>query len=152
MPTAPTLPPSASAPDPDAALPSEISLWLVDGYNVLHTVLLGGEDREDFWKSERRDALRARIEGLPDLDVVKRRVVIVFDGGRPSEAVTPTPVVAVRFEPCADDWIVQQARRASRPDQIGVVTSDRQVAGRCQHAGARVVAPKQFVAWCAGPG
>ncbi len=139
--------------------PDEVSLWLVDGYNVLHTVLLGGEDRTAFWTSTRREALLARVAGLVGLDAAKRRVVVVFDGARPhpdqtDDANAGTPHGAAlthRFEPSADAWIVQAARRSERPAEIGVVTSDRQVAGRCRHAGAHVVAPSQFLAWCPEP-
>ena len=141
--------------------PAEITEWLVDGYNAMHAVLLGGADRAAFWTAARREELISRIErfsGLrgpgapgavptPDRDSTTR-VTVVFDGRRPRPAGADAQTIAQRFEPSADDWIVRRVRGAETPGALGVVTSDRQVAGRCQHAGARVVSPRQFLAWC----
>jgi len=139
----------------------EVDVWLLDGFNVLHAVVLGGEDRGRFWDAAQRDRLIERLGagtpgGVP--------IVVVFDGEHPvqGEAARPSPGLEVVFAPSADDWIVRRARRAAagdagggggggagggdRSERVGVVSSDRKVAGRCRHAGAVVVAPSAFMA------
>jgi len=119
--------------------------WLVDAYNVLHVILLGGEDRSQWWRAEARDRLIERAARLP---VDRGRVWLVFDGGAPTpepdaEAVGPRVV----FAPSADDWIHQRARRALGPTPL-VVTADRKLARRCRRVGARIVSPGDFIAAC----
>ena len=50
----------SDSPGAAAELPNA-ELWLVDGYNALHAVLLGGgqseERRQDWWRSEHRERL-----------------------------------------------------------------------------------------------
>ena len=134
-----------------AGLP-EARVWLVDGYNVLHSGLLHREDRAHFWSRPHRDRLRARVEcfeGRAD------EVWIVFDGGDPGGEGEGRTAGGARvrtvFAPSADDWLVKTVREARRPDQLAVVTADRQVAGRAQHRGALVVSPRRFLAECPGP-
>jgi hypothetical protein len=175
------------------------SIWLVDGYNVLHTVLLGGQPRESihWWSEAGRKLLCERVmefDGLgfapspgpsptpsptsrpnstsnPTLSprptpgtgptgiLVPRRpepqpapgsVWIVFDGKRPGPAPGETNPKIV-FAPSADQWIVGQVRKAQDARAFAVVTADHQVGGRCRHAGAQVVAPRDFIARCGTP-
>jgi len=148
---------STGAPEPDSqqVLP-EVELWLVDGFNALHAVVLGGESRAAFWGRAQRERLIERLSTpAPSMadDASDRFVpiLLVFDGKRPVEAAEahPAPHLELVFAASADDWIVKRARRESRearPRRVGVVTRDRQVAGRCQHAGALIVAPGPFLA------
>ena len=148
------------------------SIWLIDGYNVLHTVLLGGKPREgtDWWGEAGRNLLHDRVrefDGLaatcihppdaPEAGVSEPQahepqlgsVWIVFDGKRPApQACDANPQIV--FAPSADQWIVSRVRSAPDPQVLAVVSADRQVAGRCRHAGATVVAPQAFIARC-GP-
>lgn len=132
------------------ALPGEVDAWLLDGFNVLHAVLLGGQSRGRFWQRSERERLVARLVGAPGDTRPPGEIVVVFDGAHPveGEAARPGPGVEVVFAPSADDWIVRRVRRSERPERIGVVTNDRQVAGRSRHAGARIVAPASFLAAC----
>ena len=60
--------PEAREDDPQgSALPA--AAWLIDGYNVLHTVLLGGQPREgtDWWGETGRDLLWERIQSFDGL-------------------------------------------------------------------------------------
>jgi predicted RNA-binding protein with PIN domain len=126
-------------------------LWLVDGYNVLHAVLLGAGGREGAWWSEpARAGLLARAERLDDPGA---EVWVVFDGPRPEAApaaLAPGARVRRVFAASADEWLVARVRESPQPAQIAVVTADRSVADRARHRGARVVAPAAFLARC-GP-
>jgi predicted RNA-binding protein with PIN domain len=142
----------APAPPPaDDDLP-DARVWLVDGYNVLHAGLLHRQDRGRFWSRPHRERLRARVEcfqGSAD------EVWIVFDGTDPGDEPAGRTASGARvrtvYAPSADDWLVKRVRGAERPDELAVVTADRQVAGRAQHRGARVVPPRRFLARCPGP-
>lgn len=136
---------------PPSELP-RVSTWLVDGYNALHAVVLGGEPREAWWRDDARRRLIDRIAGFEGDDAT---VWIVFDGRRPAglDASAGTPSrIRIEFAPSADDWIVARTRRAEIPADLGVVTADRRVAGRCRHAGAVVVSPREFLAHCRAAG
>jgi hypothetical protein len=119
--------------------------WLVDAYNVLHVILLGGEDRSQWWRATARDRLIERAARMP---VDRGRVWLVFDGGVPapeSDAEGAGPRIV--FTPSADDWIHQRARRSIGPAPV-VVTADRKLARRCRRVGARIVSPGDFIAAC----
>ena len=123
------------------------TLWLVDGYNVLCSGVLGGRERNRWWSEERRQELLARLEGL---DEPRAEIWVVFDGER---AATLEPARAGRvhtvFAPSADDWLVAEVgRRVAEERSVAVVTADRRVAGRSRHRGARVVAPRELLGRC----
>jgi hypothetical protein len=162
------------APDRGAApvnpAPANPSIWLIDGYNVLHTVLLGGQPREniDWWGEKGRDLLCNRVlafdgmapkpdaapgppevldPGMPAPEPAPGSIWIVFDGKRPSpDSGDSNPRIV--FAPSADQWIVARVRKAENPQAFAVVSADHQVGGRCRHAGAQVVAPRDFIARC----
>ncbi len=128
-------------------------LWLLDGYNVLHAGILGGRDRSQWWTESRR---RELLERAARFDA-RAEVWIVFDGSEDpvdasdrGDSSDPGPETGPRcvFAPSADDWLVEQVRRADRPERITVVTADRRVAGRVQGRGAQVVSPGAFLARC----
>ncbi len=123
----------------------EPTIWLVDGYNVLHAAVLGGKDRSQWWTGSRRRELLERVSGF-DADT---EIWVVFDGpddsGAEAEPLGPHCV----FAASADDWLVDRVRRAEDPAEIAVVTADRRVAGRARGRGAQIVSPKDFLARCA---
>ena len=127
----------------------EPAVWLVDGFNVLHAVVLGGRDRSGFWRAAERRRLIDRVRGL---ESGASEVWVVFDGPRPVEEAEPDPDDRVRvvFAPSADDWLLGQVRSAREPGAIAVVTRDRKLAGRSRHRGARVVEPRDFLRRCPG--
>ncbi|MGH0037295.1 MAG: NYN domain-containing protein [Myxococcota bacterium] len=141
-------------PDPAREAPDlpEARVWLVDGYNVLHAGLLNREDRDHFWSRPHRERLRARVECF---DGRADEVWIVFDGGDAGDESEGRTAGGARlrtvFAPSADDWLVKAVRAAERPDELAVVTADRQVAGRARHRGAQVISPRRFLAECPGP-
>ena len=143
---------------------------LVDGFNVLHAVLLGKERDDGWWRREVREKLLRRVagwqEGPDDLWVA-------FDGNSPAWSVWAEPIAGPAAEgsstdralssrawssasstvhsvyvESADDWIVRRARRATNPEDTIVVSGDRKVAGRARSAGCEVWTPWAFVARC----
>lgn len=130
------------------------SVWLVDGYNVLHAGVLRGRDRAGWWKAAAQARVVAAAAGFDD---PQAEVWVVFDAARPeaaSERCAAPPGGRVRlvFTPSADDWIVQKVRGHAEPERLAVVTADRQVAERARHRGARVVSPLAFLRRCGGAG
>ena len=130
-----------------AAGPAGGTVWLVDGYNVLCSGLLGRRERSRWWSEERRAELLRALEGFEDPEV---EIWVVFDGEREPE---PADVAAGRvrtvFAPSADAWLVDEVkRRAGEDREVTVVTADRKLAGRSRHRGARVVAPRELLGRC----
>ena len=124
-------------------------IWLIDGYNVLHAAILRGGDRQGFWSA----AMRARVvERVADFEAGAGELFVVFDGREPArESPRAAPAhLHVVFAASADDWIVRRVRAAAQPDRITVVTADRKVRDRVRHRGARVLAPRAFLARCGG--
>ena len=151
---APPSRPSVTGPESAGTL-APGATWLIDGYNVLHAVLLGGQDRKsrDWWGPGARRLLLERIRRFEDLgplgeDEPTQAVVwVVFDGERPTPASTGVNPQVV-FAPSADHWIVNRVRRSTAPGALWVVSADHQLAGRCRHAGAGVMSPRDFMARC----
>lgn len=148
---------------------------LVDGFNVLHAVLLGKDRAEGWWQRQHRERLLEQLcgwHGGPD------QIWVAFDGPQPSESVWAEPVAIVRapsppsatepqrpastafdrvaptihavFVESADDWIVRRARKAADPSRVIVVSADRKVAGRARSAGCEIQTPWTFMSAC-GP-
>ncbi len=127
------------------------SIWLVDGFNVLHAGVLHGRDRADWWSAPRRAELLELAQRFDDASV---EIWVVFDGPRAgvpldpaTDGAAPSGVHEV-FAPSADDWLVDRVRTSPDPSRLAVVTADRRLAGRARHRGARVVAPREFLAHC----
>ena len=140
----------ADASEPDTqALPApdeKPALWLVDGFNLLHAVVLQGRDRKDWWRAEAR--LRV-VDLVRRLDAPGAEVVVVFDGRRPPDEPEPEgPGPQVVFAASADDWLLRAVRQAPDPSRVTVVTADRQLADRARHRGARVLGPRAFRERC----
>jgi hypothetical protein len=123
----------------------EASIWLVDGFNVLCTGLLGGRDRSAWWSATHREELLGCAAAL---DREGREVWVVFDGERPVPEPPPGARVRTLFVPSADAWLLARLRGAEDPSRIAVVTADRGVADRARGRGARVVSPSDFLARC----
>ena len=123
-------------------------VWLVDGYNVLCTGLLGGHDRSDWWSEARREELLALLAGFDGLGGADAEIWVVFDGARePTGTGEREGSVRVVFAPSADEWLIEQVRAHA---EVAVVTADRKLAGRARHHGARVVSPREFLRRCKG--
>jgi predicted RNA-binding protein with PIN domain len=135
------------APPALAALPA-ISLWLVDGFNVLHAHLLKGRDRKDWWSAGRRQLV---IDQAARLAACGVRVCVVFDGKRPADEAEPPEDALLRvvFAEDADDWMLKTMRAAADPGGVAIVTGDRPVKDRARRWGAHAVSPREWLARCA---
>ncbi len=135
----------------------EPETWLVDGFNVLHVGILRGRTRGRWWQREPRAQvlIRARRFDGPG------RIRVVFDGPDPDGpdagggATGPdepedggSASVEVVFAESADEWLLRAVREAPEPGAVAVVTGDRRLADRARHRGARIVAPRAFLARC----
>jgi hypothetical protein len=135
-------------------------LILVDGFNVLHVVLLGKDREGGWWKEASRERLLRRASLWPE---AADEVWVAFDGRRPAWSVwsepvaqvvsgaargAPGPIVHSLYVESADDWIVRRARRSPRPERTIVVTGDHKVAGRARSARCEVWSPWTFVSQC----
>ena len=145
------------AEDPAPGAYSGRRLILVDGFNVLHAVLLGQDRDAGWWRRIHRERLLERVtrwNGGAD------SIWVAFDGSRPAMSVwaepvampgggdSPTPAVHSLFVESADDWIVRRARRTEHPERMIVVSADRKVAGRARSAGCEILTPWAFMARC----
>jgi hypothetical protein len=145
-------------PEPPATAAGSRTI-LVDGFNVLHAVLLGEDRAGAWWRSELRARLLDRVSAWREGD---DEIWVAFDGARPATSVwaepvaTPNgdpgtqagPTVHVVFVESADDWIVRRARRAEEPSRLMVVSADRKVTGRSRSAGCEIMTPWAFIARC----
>ena len=150
-------PGATSANDEDVELPVDAGIdagieeWLVDGFNLLHTALLGGEERDRWWTATGRGRVLEAVAGATN-EHEQTRVWIVFDGSRPApETETGAGRLHSVFAPSADDWLVRRVRESAHPERMVVVTADRRLASRARHHGASVVTPGEFLARTAQP-
>ncbi len=132
-------------------------LILVDGFNVLHAILLGKDRDSEWWQRVHRERLLERVTHWSD---GADAIWVAFDGSRPAMSVwaepvamssggdSPGPVVHSLFVESADDWIVRRARRTQHPERMIVVSADRKVAGRARSAGCEILTPWAFMARC----
>jgi len=121
-------------------------LWLVDGYNVVCSGLLGGRERTGWWQDARRAELLERLDRFDDPAV---EFWVVFDGDHDQQTAALGRVRTV-FAPSADSWLVEQVKQQPAEAPVTVVTADRQVADRVRHRGARVVTPRGLLERCSG--
>ena len=118
-------------------------LLIIDGFNVLHAVVLVGRDRARWWQPA---AQRRLVERVEQLTLSYPSMWIVFDR-RPStneatEDVTSTDSrIRIVYAPSADDWIVQEIGRLTPQHSVTVVTADRPLRERVRHVGGALLSP-----------
>jgi len=137
---------------------------LVDGFNLLHAVVLHGEDRRGWWSAAHQSRVVELVEGFsgerlrryeaargpehaldPAVDI---ELVVVFDAARPnSPRCPPSPSVDVCFAPDADAWIVEQAAGAAG-SRVIVVSRDRALQNRLHRHGVERMRPRHFERLC----
>jgi predicted RNA-binding protein with PIN domain len=124
-----------------------ITLWIVDGFNVLHAHLLRGRDRRAWWSEERRKLV---IDEAVKLAARGERVWVVFDGARPAgEIESPEDaLLRVVFAKDADEFLLKAMRAAEDPGGVAVVTGDRPVKDRARRWGAQVFSPRAWLERC----
>ena len=109
--------------------------YLLDGNNLIGRERRGPGSRED------RDALVREVSDR--LRATRARVVLFFDGaGDPLSLGS----LSVRFAGAgtADDAILREVGRSAQPQEITIVTADRELARRARDAGGRAASPSEF--------
>src|SRR3954470_4775819 len=116
--------------------------WLVDGMNVIGS-------RPDGWWRDRAGAMARLVEALERFatdDGAEFRVV--FDGRPRDIGQDVAPHVGVTFAAggrnAADHEIAGMVETDGDAASLTVVTSDRELAGRVEAAGARVEGARSF--------
>lgn len=119
------------------------SVLIIDGFNVLHAIVLVGRDRAGWWQPVAQRRLVKRVE---QLDVAYSSMWIVFD--RRScrseilgDVTSDDPRIRVMYAPSADDWIVAKVERLSPQHSVTVVTADRPLRDQVRRAGGSVLSP-----------
>ena len=104
--------------------------YLVDGNNLIGAERGGRASKDD------QEALRREISDR--LRATRARVVLFFDGGGNSASLGS---LSVRHSGAstADDAIVREVERSSRPQEMIVVTADQGLARRTRDAGGRTI-------------
>ncbi len=130
-------------------------LYLVDGFNLLHAVVLSGRERAEWWRASNR----ARVVELA-ARFASGEIWVVFDVRGPREELslaarleaTPQQAgVQIRYAPSADDYIVAVCADVQGRREVVVVSADRALLDRCRHRGAARISPWKFAEQC-GPG
>ncbi|MCE9583564.1 MAG: NYN domain-containing protein [Planctomycetes bacterium] len=117
--------------------------WAIDGYNVMFA---GQKDGAEVIAIEtRREDLLLRCRKLKD------PVVIFFDASKAPPGLTndaegrgKMEVVYVR-QGSADDAIVEWLKRCGRPNEVRLVTNDRELAARARTLRAKVASVEEFL-------
>ena len=118
-------------------------ILIIDGFNVLHAVVLVGRDRAGWWQPA---AQRRLVERVEQLTLSYPTIWIVFDR-RPSTSEVPEdvtsndPRIRIVYAPSADDWIVQEVERLTPQHSVTVVTADRPLRERVRHVGGSLLSP-----------
>lgn len=121
------------------------TLYIVDGYNVLHALFRGADKEEIF---ARRDWLADRLASFVALRGA--RAALVFDGrgarSTSSEPVRGGPVEVVfaggRFT--ADTLIARRIAEQPADTQVVVVSADQEVQRTASRAGVSRLTPTEF--------
>ena len=117
--------------------------YLIDGNNVI------GAERGGPASDDGRAALVREIADR--LRTTRARVVLFFDGSGDSLSLGS---LSVRYAgtTTADEAIVREVGRSGRPQEMIVVTADRELARRTRDAGGRVASPPEFWKRFGAPG
>jgi predicted RNA-binding protein with PIN domain len=116
---------------------------IIDGFNVLHAVVLIGRDRAGWWQPA---AQRRLVERVEQLTLSYPAMWIVFDR-RPSTSEVPEdvtsndPRIRIVYAPSADEWIVHEVERLAPQHAITVVTADRPLRERVRRVGGSLLSP-----------
>jgi len=118
-------------------------LLIIDGFNVLHAVVLVGRDRANWWQPA---AQRRLVERVEQLTLSYPSMWIVFDrrpsaNGAPEDVTSNDSRIRVVYAPSADDWIVQEVERLTPQHSVTVVTADRPLRERVRHVGGALLSP-----------
>ncbi len=121
------------------------TLYIIDGYNLLH-VLFPGETTEALFA--RRDWLADRLASLTALEGAN--AVLVFDGHGP-QSTSCQPVKGAAVEVCfaggrftADTLIARRISEQPADVHVTVVSGDQEVQHTASRAGVRRMSSREF--------
>ena len=136
-------------------------LYLVDGYNFLHAVVLKGRERAAWWSPENQARVVSSIVALLADEREGAETWVVFDRRGTAEAVEVDAAgkagslggpsnaevhggLEVHHAPDADDYIVTRCAELTSRREVVVVSADRSLVDRARHRGARGLSPWAF--------
>lgn len=123
------------------------SIYLVDGFNLLHAVVIRGRDRKRWWSADHQERVIRLVERFPC------EAWVVFDAAKPdSERYSGSTTVPVYFEASADDCLVEMAKRLEPDKQVHLVSADRALQDRARRYGAIRCSPWAFSEACTPEG
>jgi YacP-like NYN domain len=134
-------------------------LYLVDGFNFLHAVVLKGRDRGKWWTPANQarvvNALAPLAVGAEPLDIWvvfdRRRAPVGVD--RDSESAPPARGgIEIHHAVDADAYIVARCAELAGRREVVVVSADRSLRDRARNHGARGLSPWAFASYPAGAG
>jgi predicted RNA-binding protein with PIN domain len=125
--------------------------FLIDGYNLLHAMDLLPQQTGPDGLRKARTALLGRLAGA--LGAQASEVTVVFDAANaPPDA--PDRLVHRRLhvlfakdEQQADDLITKLISGCSAPQQLTVVSDDRELVKTAEACGCRTMRCEEFLAW-----
>jgi YacP-like NYN domain-containing protein len=129
------------------------ALYLIDGFNFLHAVVLKGRDRARWWSPENQQAVRDWVALRPVADA---RACIVFDQREPratgdgSASCDTAGELEVRHAPDADAYILACCEQLCGTREVVVVSADRSLVDRAKQRGARALSPWAFARYVGG--
>ncbi|MFV0340447.1 MAG: NYN domain-containing protein [Parachlamydiaceae bacterium] len=120
-------------------------LYLIDGYNLFFRTTRG-EEGENFSK-EREKIILSLAE---QIQIAHLSALLVFDsawheGPAERKIKHQLEICYTDLGQSADDWIISEVKRAEKPAQITVVTSDRKLAWRARLKGAMTQPVEEFL-------
>lgn len=126
-------------------------LYLIDGFNFLHAVVLEGRERDNWWSVEnqrrvvsRVAELGAAIEAFEAWVVFDRRDTAAEAGSQGGALVSVEQGIQIHAAADADDYIVARCTELTLQREVRVVSADRSLVDRARHRGARGVSPWAF--------
>lgn len=126
-------------------------LYLIDGFNFLHAVVLQGRERARWWSEEnqrrvvsRVAELGAAIDGFEAWVVFDRRGSAHDASSRDGTSVRSERGLEVHAAADADDYIVARCAELQGQREVRVVSADRSLVDRARHRGARGISPWAF--------
>ena len=130
-----------------------LTLYIVDGYNVLHALFRGADKEEIF---ARRDWLADRLASFAAVHGAK--AVLVFDGHGP-QSTSSVPFKGAPVEVCfaggrftADTLIARRIAEQQADIAVVVVSADQEVQRTASRAGVSRMTPLELGAELLGPG
>gem|GEM_PF-2283552 len=114
-------------------------LLLIDGFNLLHSVILQGRDRVNWWLPEKQSLVVDYVGQCPG----EFECWLVFDSSRSDEERPALPVsrtqrcnpARILYAPSADDAIVSLCE-LHQERRVQVASADRALQDRCRNHGA----------------